>query len=448
MPSLLEAIENKYGEVAETCELDLPIAIYVPKKGPRNCIPSLLVLNDCSIDSAGTRELLQDKCQGVEELDLAQNCLTQWTEVLSILQHMPLLKFANLSFNTLNGRLQGCANGLNFPFLRSLVLNSTQIDWGSVRQLLALLPSLEELHLSLNDFCRVELEDELSDEPLIQHNGVKKLHFTGNPVSEWCEICKIGRAFPQLEWLVLADCPISSLDNSSPCSSPDRNQYSRSESECEGSPSRTSPHDSFRKLCFLNLNNTCLSSWEDVDRLARFPSLHCLRLQACPLFEFPQEYTEHERRQLLIARLPNIQTLNGGGVISYDEREDAERAFIRYYMDKPESDRPERYIDLVAVHGKLDPLVNIDLSPERRVKVTISCGNSAEVRSIDVYQTVQELKQRLEAFSKIPVAKMRLFYVDQDMRNITGPEEMKFPNKQLYSYNICSGDEIIVDSKI
>lgn len=107
-----------------------------------------------------------------------------------------------------------------------------------------------------------------------------------------------------------------------------------------------------------------------------------------------------------------------------------------------------RYLDLVAVHGKLDPLVNIDLSPERRVKVTVTCGNSAEVRSIDVYQTVQELKQRLEAFSKIPVAKMKLFYVDQDMRNITGPEEMKFPNKQLYSYNICSGDEIIVDSKI
>jgi len=56
----------------------------------------------------------------------------------------------------------------------------------------------------------------------------------------------------------------------------------------------------------------------------------------------PREYTEHERRQLLIARLPNVETLNGGGVISSQEREDAERAFIRYYMDKPEADRPER----------------------------------------------------------------------------------------------------------
>lgn len=31
-------------------------------------------------------------------------------------------------------------------------------------------------------------------------------------------------------------------------------------------------------------------------------------------------------------------------MISSQEREDAERAFIRYYMEKPEADRPERYI--------------------------------------------------------------------------------------------------------
>lgn len=47
----------------------------------------------------------------------------------------------------------------------------------------------------------------------------------------------------------------------------------------------------------------------------------------------------------------------------------------------------------------------------------------------------------------IPAAKMRLFYVDQDLRDIQGPEEMKYPHKQLYSYNISTGDEIIIDQK-
>lgn len=44
------------------------------------------------------------------------------------------------------------------------------------------------------------------------HDGVRKLHFTGNPISDWVEICRLGRVFPSLESLVLADCPIRSLD--------------------------------------------------------------------------------------------------------------------------------------------------------------------------------------------------------------------------------------------
>lgn len=64
--------------------------------------------------------------------------------------------------------------------------------------------------------------------------------------------------------------------------------------------------------------------------------------QCWPLWD-KCDSTEHERRQLLIARLPKISILNGGDVIGSVEREDAERSFIRYYLDKPESDRPERY---------------------------------------------------------------------------------------------------------
>lgn len=89
------------------------------------------------------------------------------------------------------------------------------------------------------------------------------------------------------------------------------------------------------------MNGTLLSRWDDIERLARFPALRSLRVQGCTLWE-SHDYTEHERRQLLVARLPNIEMLNGGGNIEPQEREDAERAFIRYYMDRPESDRPER----------------------------------------------------------------------------------------------------------
>lgn len=35
--------------------------------------------------------------------------------------------------------------------------------------------------------------------------------FKGNPISTWSEVCKLGRAFPNLESLVLAECPLQSL---------------------------------------------------------------------------------------------------------------------------------------------------------------------------------------------------------------------------------------------
>lgn len=83
MPSLLEAIVEKYGCFEDDTFDQMPIAIYVPRKNPRNMIPNLLVLNDCDIDSAGQESDLRDKCHGVEELDLAQNCLSRWSEVCS-----------------------------------------------------------------------------------------------------------------------------------------------------------------------------------------------------------------------------------------------------------------------------------------------------------------------------------------------------------------------------
>lgn len=80
MPSLVEAIESKYGDDWDSFDKILPaIAIFVPP--PRGSLPPMLVFNDCSIDSAGNLTVLQDKCTRIQELDLAQNCLTEWSEV-------------------------------------------------------------------------------------------------------------------------------------------------------------------------------------------------------------------------------------------------------------------------------------------------------------------------------------------------------------------------------
>lgn len=112
----------------------------------------------------------------------------------------------------------------------------------------------------------------------------------------------------------------------------------------------------------LNISTTKIADWTEVDKLRQFPALYDLRIAHCP---FLDEYSAHEKRMLLIARLPNVQVLNGGDKIGPMEREDAERAFIRHFLDTPEEERPKRFAELVAVHGLLDPLVNVDLTPEK-----------------------------------------------------------------------------------
>lgn len=264
---------------------------------------------------------------------------------------MPKLTFVNLSFNELCQPMRELElTECKWQRLRNLVLNSTKIPWDSTQRILDHLPSLEELHLSLNDYDHVNLychcyykrpttpmcscpsEDYKKKH---KHLGVKRVHFTGNPVSQWKEICKIGYAFPNLELLIVADCPLKSLELEN------GEKPTRSESECESGNHGDSPHNSFRNLKAINLNSTLISTWDDIERLSRFPSLTCLRVQGCSLWE-SHEYTEHERRQFLVARLPNVDMLNGGGRIDADEREDAERAFIRHYMEKPESEQPDR----------------------------------------------------------------------------------------------------------
>uniref|UniRef100_A0A182LYF2 Ubiquitin-like domain-containing protein n=1 Tax=Anopheles culicifacies TaxID=139723 RepID=A0A182LYF2_9DIPT len=497
MPTLLEALEEKYGmepdEKEEHVEEEVLVSIFVPKLPPRQSTPQLLILNDCNIDRAGEPEDLKKKCRIVKELDLAQNKLNNWNEVFVILSHMPRVEFVNLSLNHLTGPIQK-PPVTKMDHLRNLVLNNTKLEWCSVEKLLRLLPALEELHLSLNEYTHVlidtidpaaeqsstvnsdagtdatgnnntkdetatsQAEDTMSscscsssspqpaeqnqsvdmasvEPPTLQtdpHGGVRKLHLTGNYISEWGEICRIGRVFPQLEALVLADCPLRSLKPTDP----------------QGNENEEESHKYFPHLKLLNLSNAKIDSWEDIDRLSEFPALCNVRLQYWPLWARTDSTTEHERRQLLIARLPNISILNGGDTIGAVEREDAERSFIRHYLDKSDGERPRRYYELIGVHGQLDPLVNIDLRPERKVKVRFTFEDQAIERTVDVNRTVSDLKSRLERIFEVPAARMRLYYVDQDFRDLQGLEEMKYPHKVLYSYNIRSGDEIIIERKV
>lgn len=64
--------------------------------------------------------------------------------------------------------------------------------------------------------------------------------------------------------------------------------------------------------------------------------------------------TEHERREMTVARLPNLRRLNGGGDISAKEREEAERNFLRRFHDSEvKPPRSWNFFQLVLIFENL-----------------------------------------------------------------------------------------------
>ena len=142
-----------------------------------------------------------------------------------------------------------------------------------------------------------------------------------------------------------------------------------------------------------------------------------------------------------------LQVLNGGDPISEGEKEDAERSFIRRYLDISHEKRPQRFSELIAVHGDLDPLVKIDLTPEVFFHVTIHYGEMSREMTISVRQRVKQFKNRLQQLFQLSPCAMRVWYYDKELHKIAGPEEMKFPMKGLYTYDIRDGDYFVVEKK-
>ncbi|XP_072548187.1 tubulin folding cofactor E-like a isoform X2 [Salminus brasiliensis] len=383
-----------------------------PKKDRLN-LPSILVLNACGISTAGDKAEIAAFCAHVVELDLSHNKLQDWHEISKIVANIPNLDFLNLSSNPLSDAVLEPDSAEAFSRLRRLVLNNTQVSWHIVHTFMREMPELEELFLCLNEYNTVMASATACP-------SLRLLHITDNNLQDWSEVRKFGSMFPSLDTLVLANNNLGSI------------------LESEDSLRRLFPN-----LRSINLHNSGLSRWEDIENLNFLPKLEEVRLQGIPLL---QTYTNTERRSLMIAQLPSVTSLNGS-VVTHGEREDAERFFIRYHLHYPEEELPHRYHCLVTKYGKLAPLAEIDLRPRCHAKVEVHCEDRVEQVSIRLDQTVAELKKQLRTVVQLSTSNMRLYYIDKDMCSAFGPEEMKYSTRALHSYSIRDGDEILVVPK-
>ncbi|XP_078282983.1 tubulin-specific chaperone cofactor E-like protein [Rhinoraja longicauda] len=416
--SFVEVICEKYSPENFPFRRGMGIGIQIcsgPQGSPlkaRLHLPAILVLDSCGINTAGEESDIAAICSHVSELDLSDNNLQDWYEISKIVSNLANLTFLNLASNPLTEARLDSTCAASFSRIQRLVLNNTKLSWEIIHTFLQELPRLEELFLCLNDYRTVLLSP-------CSYPSLRLLHITDNNLTDWAELHKLGQMFSGLDTLILANNPLTSIVDS------------------QATLARLFPN-----LRSINLHNTGLSSWDDIDKLKAFPKLEEVRLLGIPLL---QSYSEEERRKLVLARLPSIILLNGSKVAG--ERIDAERFFIRYYINQPDDDLPERYHELVTQYGVLEPLAVIDLRPQSRAKVEVHFQGKVEVMNIRLDQTVADLKKHLRTVVQLSTNNMRLYYIDQDMVNTFGPEEMRLRTRALHSFSIRDGDEIHVEPK-
>lgn len=248
------------------------VMISTPQGSPmkdRLNLPSVLVLNGCGISRAGDQTEIAAFCAHVMELDLSHNNLQDWHEISKIVSNIPNLDFLNLSSNPLAGVPLDPQCAEAFTGVRRLVLNNTRVSWDTVLQLTQELPDLEELFLCLNEYSSVHPSR-------VSCPSLRLLHITDNSLHDWADVHKIGSMFPSLDTLVMANNNLASIQDS-----------------------KDILQRLFPNLRSINLHNSGLNRWEDIEKLNFFPKLEEVRIQGIPLL---QTYTNAERRSLMIAQ--------------------------------------------------------------------------------------------------------------------------------------------------
>ena len=106
MVSLKECIDDKYGE-KETESDDCGYIVFMScsPEAKRGLLPPLMTLNDYNIECFGDFSDLSSKIRHIRELDLTDNLLSDWSEVMDILTSFKSLTFLNLSNNLLSESL-------------------------------------------------------------------------------------------------------------------------------------------------------------------------------------------------------------------------------------------------------------------------------------------------------------------------------------------------------
>ncbi|WMV55138.1 hypothetical protein MTR67_048523 [Solanum verrucosum] len=348
---------------------------------------------------------------GLKELDLTGNLLSDWREIAAICKELPALVTLNLSYNIMSHDISG------MPLLNHInvvVLNHTGIGWKQVEMLKDPIPLVEELHLMGNKLRGIT---PLSSDIVHGFDSLRLLNLENNFIAAWDEILKLSQ-LKRLEQLFLNNNCISHIWY------PDHNPLSEPPNSHELLGESFRP---FQNLRCLLVGGNKIEDFSSIDTLNLFPNLLDIRLSENPIVD-PRK--GGVPRFVLIARLAKVEILNGSQV-SPRERKDSEIRYVRLVMSKCQ-DNPEeikklhpRFAELKKFHGIEDEKAATGATGPQKmssslISITLKCvaasiGEKVPLtKKLPATTTVGKLKILCESFFKIKSVKPKLFLQEEE----------------------------------
>ncbi|CAL1705710.1 unnamed protein product [Somion occarium] len=362
-------------------------------------------LREASLDSrnvatAGSSGDIRRTCPDIRGLDLSKNLLPSWDVVALIATELGHLERLALNQNRMTLPRSAAIIADAFRQLRELQLNDTMTTWYELRVVIRYMPELQHVEVGYNRLRALEIPNQLSKD-LFEHPNIRSINFDSNELHCWAEICEALRPITALDRLLLSS-----------------NQVGRIEPIADATKSPV------RNLNHLALSFNALAEWTDIDHLVHWcPHLESLKLTGNPLMEGTQP--GKNTRQLTIARIATLQTLDAAG-ISSRERTDSELYYLSYITKHGPSDESARCLEhprwkeLCEKYGKPDEQASSsknkrDTLGNRLLRINIfRCSRSTSIHSSTNAKTGPNSDLNLSeptALRVLPSMSMRAFHL-------------------------------------
>ncbi|KAL5532876.1 hypothetical protein ACEPAF_4650 [Sanghuangporus sanghuang] len=313
-------------------------------------------------------------CPNVRSLDLSNTLLASWDSVAVIASELPALRELSLNSNRLSSLNDTTNLRSAFMSLEEIRLNETFISWAEVVLLLTVMPNLRVIELGYNNMERLggtEFRDQLSGTKL------EVLNLDENKLHDWNDVMEAIAPFKKLARLIST-----------------ANRLQRI-------PQTPTTQIALPNIKHLGLQDNLISKWRDIDSLnVWLPNLKTLNMNGNPIFSRSTDF-----RQQVIARLSNLEVLNGTAV-SIKERTDSEIYCLSQTARNSQMSAEERtrefprWNELCAKHGAPEKSVARarDILADRLINIYVHrCEKTAEPDSHVILSSAASSAQALMA---------------------------------------------------